>query len=186
VQCRCVGRRTRCRDGQPLSFSASSVWVVRTRFRLQIGMIPRCEQRSGNPHAATAGRSRRRSLVRVRRSGKNTCKLAGCVAWLDARLCADHTDRVAPRVERLKGSRFRPVRVPAARRFIAVSPSLSSPPRVRRISGASTLRKAPICGVRAKPASVSTDAVGPANGAGAAAAVRSRPSTSPPAAWLHS
>jgi hypothetical protein len=35
-------------DGQPLSFSASSVWGVSTRFRLQIPTIPRCEQSFGN------------------------------------------------------------------------------------------------------------------------------------------
>ena len=38
------------------SFSASSVWGVSTRFRLQIGMIPRCEQSSGTPQP---GRTRR-------------------------------------------------------------------------------------------------------------------------------
>jgi hypothetical protein len=37
-------------DGQPLSFSASSVWGVSTRFRLQIRMILRCEQSFGTPY----------------------------------------------------------------------------------------------------------------------------------------
>ncbi len=36
-------------EGQPLSFSASSVWGVSTRFRLQIGMIRRCEPSFGTP-----------------------------------------------------------------------------------------------------------------------------------------
>jgi hypothetical protein len=31
-------------DGQPLSFSASSVWGVSSPLGLQIGVIPRCEQ----------------------------------------------------------------------------------------------------------------------------------------------
>jgi riboflavin biosynthesis pyrimidine reductase len=39
------------RHGQPLSFSASSVWGISTRFRLQIGMIPRCERSFGTPQA---------------------------------------------------------------------------------------------------------------------------------------
>ncbi len=43
---------SRCRDDQPLSFSASSVWGVSTRFRLQIGMIPRCEHSFGTPQLA--------------------------------------------------------------------------------------------------------------------------------------
>jgi hypothetical protein len=37
-------------DVQPLSFSASSMWGVSARFRLQIGMIPWCEQSFGTPH----------------------------------------------------------------------------------------------------------------------------------------
>jgi hypothetical protein len=40
---------TRCQDGQPLSFSASSVSRHSARFRLQIEMIPRCEQSLCNP-----------------------------------------------------------------------------------------------------------------------------------------
>jgi hypothetical protein len=44
-------RRSRCRDGQPLSFSASSACGVSARFRLQIRVIPRCEQSFGIPQA---------------------------------------------------------------------------------------------------------------------------------------
>jgi hypothetical protein len=47
----CDHRKER-RDGQPLSFSASSVCGVSTRFRLQITMIPRCEQGFGTPHGS--------------------------------------------------------------------------------------------------------------------------------------
>jgi hypothetical protein len=46
------GGRAERSDSQPLSFSASSVWRVSTRFRLQIRVIPRCEQSFGTPHAA--------------------------------------------------------------------------------------------------------------------------------------
>jgi len=54
--CRPDSRRERRRlraaagDGQPLSFSASSMWGGSTRFRLQIRMIKRCEQ-FGAPRA---------------------------------------------------------------------------------------------------------------------------------------
>jgi hypothetical protein len=48
-------------DGQPLGFSASSVWGVSTRFRLQIPMIPRCERSFGTPQAARYLRSPPRS-----------------------------------------------------------------------------------------------------------------------------
>jgi len=52
----CPSRRrwSRCRDGQPLSFLASSVWGASTRFRLQIGMITRCEQSFDTPHGPGA------------------------------------------------------------------------------------------------------------------------------------
>jgi hypothetical protein len=36
--------------GQPLRFSASSVWGISTRFRLQIRMIPRREHSFDTPH----------------------------------------------------------------------------------------------------------------------------------------
>jgi hypothetical protein len=41
--------------GQALSFSASSVWGVSTRFRLEIGMITRREQSFGTPQPEKAG-----------------------------------------------------------------------------------------------------------------------------------
>ncbi len=44
-----------CQDGQPLSLSASSAWGLSTRFRLQIGMITRCEQSFGTPHVGGIG-----------------------------------------------------------------------------------------------------------------------------------
>ncbi len=44
----------RFQDGQPLSFSASSEWGASTRFRLQIGMITRCEQSFGTPQGVAA------------------------------------------------------------------------------------------------------------------------------------
>jgi hypothetical protein len=51
-----LAHRWRCQDGQPLSFSAASVWGVTTGFRLQIGMIPRGEQSIGTPQASVAVR----------------------------------------------------------------------------------------------------------------------------------
>jgi len=47
----------RFQDGQPLSFSASSEWGASTRFRLQIGMITRCEQSFGTPHESDENQS---------------------------------------------------------------------------------------------------------------------------------
>jgi hypothetical protein len=49
VCARPVAGRSRCRDGQPLSVSASSVRAVSTRLRLQIGMIRRCDRVFGTP-----------------------------------------------------------------------------------------------------------------------------------------
>jgi hypothetical protein len=43
-------RRAELSDGQPLGFSASSVWDLSTRFRLQIRMILRCVNSVLAPH----------------------------------------------------------------------------------------------------------------------------------------
>jgi hypothetical protein len=55
-------------DGQPLSFSASSVSGVSTRFRLQIRMIPRCEQSFGTPQ----------ELARARYAAARPARTAAC------------------------------------------------------------------------------------------------------------
>jgi hypothetical protein len=46
-------------------FLASSVWDVSTRFRLQIGMIPRCEQSFGTPHPSKWSKAGASSRGRV-------------------------------------------------------------------------------------------------------------------------
>jgi hypothetical protein len=50
------------------SFSASSVWGVSTRFCVQIGMIPRCEQSFGTPQGGQRRVRRRRRLGSVARA----------------------------------------------------------------------------------------------------------------------
>jgi hypothetical protein len=50
-----------------LGFSASYPSGVSTRFCLQIGMIPRCEQSFGTPHVCDRGLE---GIVAKRRSGK--------------------------------------------------------------------------------------------------------------------
>jgi hypothetical protein len=71
VRGRPADRRSRCRDGQPLSFSASSVWGVSTRFRPQVGMDPRSEPSFGTPHGRRQGlrSARRKEALFLRKEG---------------------------------------------------------------------------------------------------------------------
>src|SRR6266511_2348932 len=68
-----TGRAELC-DGQPLSFSASSVWAVSARFRLQIPMIPRCERSFGTPQGTIRPL---RGRVSLRAAGSAVISLAG-------------------------------------------------------------------------------------------------------------
>jgi len=73
---------SRCQDGQPLGFSASSVWGISARFRLQIEMIPRYEQSFGSPQAQSSIREdqARSSITRTELEGSSLGSLGPCRA----------------------------------------------------------------------------------------------------------
>ncbi len=96
--------------GQALSFSASSVWGVSTRFRLEIGMITRREQSFGTPQgrrgraSANQGESGQRNAIdnaEIRNAEIRTVR-----QWFAQRLQRGGTVLSAPRVACLRRTPF--------------------------------------------------------------------------------